>query len=182
MMPVIPVRVLDAYHDGHGRLQAQVGGVLTVMDPEPSPELDEGELLRYLAEAPLYPTALPPRMGVSWTPIDDRSARATLTDRGTTAALVLHVNERNEVARVTGERSFTRSDGTSTYRPWIGYWRAYEERNGMRVPTEGEVAWVHPDEAKLRSGVQCQRKVLWLASALSAGLTPYRWGPMARCR
>lgn len=149
MMPVIPVRVLDAYHDGHGRLQAQVGGVLTVMDAEPSPELDEGELLRYLAEAPLYPTALLPRMGVTWTPIDARSARATLIDRGTTASLVFHVNDRNEVARVTGERSFTRDDGTSEYRPWIGYWRAYEERGGMRVPTEGEVAWIHPDAGEV---------------------------------
>ncbi len=149
MMPVIPVRVLDAYRIGRGLLQARVGGVLTVMDAEPSPELDEGELLRYLAEAPLYPTALLPAMGVTWTPVDDHSARATLMDQGTTATLVFHFNERNEIARVEGERSFTTDDGTSDYRPWVGYWRNYEERGGMLVPTEGEVAWVHPDAGEV---------------------------------
>lgn len=145
MLPLLPVRVLDAYHDGQGLLQARVGGVVTVMDAAPSPELDEGELLRYLAEAPLYPTALLPEMGVRWTPIDDHSARATLTDRETTASLVFHFNERNEVTRVEGRRAFTQDDGTSDDRPWIGYWRRYRDREGMRVPTEGEVAWIHPN-------------------------------------
>lgn len=126
-----------------------MGGILTVVDAEPSPELDEGELLRYRAEAPLYPTALLPAMGATWAPVDDHSARATLTDRGTTATLVFHFNERNEIARVEGERSFRTDDGTSDYRPWVGYWRNYEERDGMRVPTEGEVAWVHPDAGEV---------------------------------
>ena len=145
MGPLVPVRVLDAYHNGRGRLQARIGDVLTVMEGEPGPQLDEGELLRYLAEAPLYPTALLPSMGVSWTPIDDQSARATLTDQGTTASLVFHFNDRNEVAWVDGERGFMQKDGTTERRPWVGYWRRYEERGGMRVPTEGEVAWIHPD-------------------------------------
>ncbi|WP_338047147.1 DUF6920 family protein [Natrinema pellirubrum] len=29
--------------------------------------------------------------------------------------------------------------------PWSGYWRNYETRNGMTVPTEGEVVWYLPD-------------------------------------
>ena len=145
----LPVWVLDAYHDGRGVLEARLGGVLPVMNGEPGPELDEGELLRYLAEAPLYPTALLPEMGVTWTPIDDRSARATLTDRATTATLVFHFNDNDEVARVEGQRSFTKADGTAEARPWRGYWRDYAERGGMWVPTRGEVAWVHPDEGEV---------------------------------
>jgi hypothetical protein len=149
MMAGLPVRVLDAYHDGRGVLEARLGGVLPVMTGAPGPELDEGELLRYLAEAPLYPTALLPGMGVTWTPIDDRSARATLTDRGTTATLVFHFNDTNEVARVEGRRSFTKSDGTAEERPWRGYWRDYAERGGMWVPTRGKVAWVHPEAGEV---------------------------------
>ena len=149
MMVGLPVRVLDAYHDGHGILEARLGGVLPVMMGAPGPELDEGELLRYLAEAPLYPTALLPEMGVTWTPIDDRSARATLADRGTTATLVFHFNDTDEVARVEGQRSFAKPDGTTEKRPWRGYWRDYAERGGMWVPTRGEVAWVHPDAGEV---------------------------------
>lgn len=145
MMPLLPVRVVDTYHDGRGGLWAKLGGVLTVVDMAPSPELDEGELMRYLAEAPLYPTSLLPGFGVSWTPIDDRSARATLEHRGTTASLVFHVNERDEVESVAGERAYAKDDGSFEYRPWRGYWRNYAVRNGMRVPLEGEVAWEHPD-------------------------------------
>lgn len=146
MLPELSVRVLDAYADGRGALWARLGGVVPVADPTPGPALDEGELLRYLAEAPLYPTALLPGMGVTWTAIDDRSARATLEHRGTTASLVFHFNDQNEVERVTGKRPFLTDDGTYEERPWKGTWRNYEHRNGLHVPTDGEVAWIHPEE------------------------------------
>ena len=145
MLPGLSVQVLDAYTNGHGLLQARLGGVVPVADPTPGPALDEGELLRYLAESPLYPTALLPGMGVTWTAVDDHSARATLTDNDTTVSLLFHVNDRNDVERVTGKRPFLTDEGTYETRPWRGTWRAYERRSGMRVPTEGEVAWIHPD-------------------------------------
>jgi hypothetical protein len=146
MLPGLSVRVLDAYADGQGALWARLGGVVPVADPTPGPALDRGELLRYLAEAPLYPTALLPNMGVAWAPVDDRSARATLTHRGTTASLVFHVNDQDEVARVTGTRPFLTDDGTYEDRRWKGTWRQYEHRDGLRVPTAGEVAWVQSAE------------------------------------
>lgn len=143
-LPGLSVRVLDAYVDGHGALWARLGGVIPVADPTPGPALDEGELLRYLAEAPLYPTVLLPGRGVTWTGIDDRSARVTLNHRGTTASLVFHVNDRDEVECVTGERPFLTDDGTYEDRPWKGTWHNYERRDGLRVPTDGEVAWISP--------------------------------------
>ena len=38
----------------------------------------EGELMRFLAEAAWYPTALLPSQGVRWQGADERSAFATL--------------------------------------------------------------------------------------------------------
>lgn len=149
MMPGLSVRVLDACVDGQGKLWAWLGGVVPVADPTPGPALNEGELLRYLAEAPLYPTALLPGMGVRWTPISNRSARATLTHRGTTASLVFHVNDRNEVEHVTGKRPFLTDDGTYVDRPWKGTWGHYQRRDGMLVPTDGEVAWTHPRDGEV---------------------------------
>lgn len=145
MVPLVPVRVVDAYQAGRGFLRARVGGLVTVSNPAPGAELDEGELLRYLAEAPLYPTAFLPGNGIAWTPIDDRAARATLEHEGTTASLVFHVNDRSEIEGVTGRRSYLKKDGSSEFRPWRGYWRHYDVRNGMRVPLDGEVAWMHPE-------------------------------------
>ena len=146
MIPWASVHVLDAYVQGDGHLRARMGNVLTVLEPPTSPSLNEGELLRYLAEAPLYPTALLPERGVHWTPIDDRSARATIADRGTTASLIFHFNDRAEVERVTGWRPFLRTDGAPESQPWTGRWRAYARRDGMCVPTKGEVAWGAPGD------------------------------------
>lgn len=145
LAPWIRVRAMDAYREGRGLLRAKLGGVLTVAAPTPGPELDEGELMRYLAEAPLYPTVLLPGMGVTWTAVNARSARATLEHRGTTASLLFHINDQNEVERLTGKRPFLEGDGTAERRPWKGTWRNYERRNGILVPTDGEVAWIHPE-------------------------------------
>ena len=43
-------------------------------------ELARGELMRYLAEAAWYPTALLPGQGVRWQAVDEHSADATLRD------------------------------------------------------------------------------------------------------
>ncbi len=35
-------------------------------------------------------------------------------------------------------------DGVNVPTPWEGRWSRYELRDGMRVPIEGEVAWMLP--------------------------------------
>ena len=144
MAPFVPVRVVDAYVNGRGVLRAKLLGAITVADPEPGPELDEGELLRYLAEAVWYPTALLPGNGVEWAAVDDRSARATLTHQGTTASLVFEFED-GDVRRVRGERPYTNSDGSYDRVEWVGHWEDYVERDGMLIPAAGSVEWHHPD-------------------------------------
>ena len=61
------------------------------------PELNSGALHRYLAEAVWYPTALLPQAGVQWSPIDEHSALATLTDNGETVSLEFRFNDAGEV-------------------------------------------------------------------------------------
>jgi hypothetical protein len=145
LAPFVPVRVVDAYVNGHGVLRAKLFSAITVADADPGPELDEGELLRYLGEAVWYPTALLPWSGVEWEAVDDQSARATLTDRGTTASLVFEFED-GEVRRVRGERPYTRSDGTYDRVEWVGHWQDYVERDGMLIPADGSVEWHHPDD------------------------------------
>lgn len=56
--PGLPVRVIDRYAGGEGRLQATLWSVLPVAEASPEPALDEAELLRYLAECVWLPTVL----------------------------------------------------------------------------------------------------------------------------
>jgi hypothetical protein len=138
--PFVSARVVDSFVAGEGSLTATVCSAITVADAESTPELDEGELLRYLGEAPWYPTALLPDAGVSWEALDDRSARATLSVGATTASLVFHFGDDGLVTHVTGERPAQDDDGFERT-PWSGHWWGYEERDGLLVPTAGRAEW-----------------------------------------
>jgi hypothetical protein len=150
-VPFVSVRIRDAFVDGAGSARVTLLGAVPVAGAGPTPELNEAELQRYLAEAVWYPTALLPRNGVRWEPLDDRSARATLDDGETTASLTFHFSDAAdedggvEIDRVHTERRYRRVADGFEPTPWTGLWREYERHGGVRVPTEGEVVWHLPD-------------------------------------
>lgn len=144
LFPLVPVRVVDAYVNGTGALQARALGAVPVADAEPSPELDAGELMRYLAEAVWFPTALLPAAGVEWEPRDDRSAVATLEHDGTRVSVTFHFDDSDEIERVTGER-YRDADGSYELARWVGRFESYRRRNGRYVPLDAEVGWDLPE-------------------------------------
>ena len=144
MAPLLPVRVIDAYRGGEGTLRAKILSVVPVVDSEPGPEMNAGELVRYLAETVWFPTALLPGGGVEWQSINERSARATLEHLGTTVSLVFFFNDRDEVERVFAETRYREVDGAFEPTPWTGRFSNYQLRNGMLIPLDGEVAWNLP--------------------------------------
>lgn len=148
MLPGLPVRVHDAYVAGEGILHATLMGLVTIAELRGSRAVAEGELMRYLAEAPWYPTALLPSQGVRWEAVDESSARATLRDGDAAAALLFRFDAQGLVASVRAEARGRTVQGKVVPTPWEGRWRNYEIREGMRVPTEGEVAWLLPEGAK----------------------------------
>jgi hypothetical protein len=145
MAPLLPVSVVDSYSDGEGTLRAKLLSLVTVADDGPSPEMDEGELSRYLAEAPWYPTALLPESGVEWEPVGDTAARATLTDDDTTVSMVFRFDDEHRIERVVAEDRPMATDDGYERATWTGQFRDYERRDGMLVPTAGEVAWNLPE-------------------------------------
>ncbi|WP_380681427.1 DUF6920 family protein [Salinigranum sp. GCM10025319] len=145
LLPFVSARIRDTFVDGEGSARVTLFGAFPVAGADPSPELNEAELQRYLAEAVWYPTALLPENGVRWEGIDDRTARATLERGDTAASLVFHFSAGNEVERVHATHRYRRVDGGFEPTPWTGLWREYEVRDGVRVPTAGEVVWHLPD-------------------------------------
>jgi hypothetical protein len=148
MAPGVTVHVHDAYVAGEGLLTAKLFGLLTVMNQSPTPELAQGELIRFLAEAPWYPTVLLPSQGVTWEEIDDSRASATLADGATTVTLVFQFGADGLISSVQSEGRYTEVQGALVAVPWQGRHWDYELRDGMLVPTEGEVAWLRPDGAR----------------------------------
>ena len=144
ILPLVPVRVVDMYKAGKGTLRAKILSRVPVADAEPSPELNSGELMRYLAETVWFPTSLLPGEGVDWMPVDEHSAKATIDQRGATVSLVFHFNDRNEVERVYARNRPRDVGGTFEPTPWTGHFSNYQLRNGMLIPTDGEVEWNLP--------------------------------------
>jgi hypothetical protein len=143
--PGIHVFVQDAYVAGEGLLHAKLLGLVTLADIRGTPEAAQGELVRFLAEAAWYPTALLPSQGVHWEALDGTSARATLHDGLTTVSLEFRFDADGPIRSVRAAARYRTVNGTMVATPWQGTFWAYDVRNGMRVPLEGEVAWQLPE-------------------------------------
>lgn len=148
MLPGVPVLVHDAYIAGAGILHGAVLGLIPVVNMANSPELARGELMRFFAEAAWYPTALLPSQGVRWEAVDDRSADATLTDGDITLKLTFRFRDDGLIDTVRAEARDRVVDGRTATAPWQCRFWNYAVRDGMRVPTEGEVTWILPEGAK----------------------------------
>jgi hypothetical protein len=145
LAPGLHVFVHDAYVAGEGFLHAALGGLITVADLRGTPEVAEGELLRFLAEAAWYPTALLPSQGVRWDAIDDTSARASLVDGATTVSLVFRFDAEGLIHTAHAAARSRTVNGALVATPWQGRFWAHEVRGGMRIPLHGEVAWLLPE-------------------------------------
>ena len=143
--PMMTVRVRDGYVQGTGSMQARIASLIPVVNAQGGKELATGALQRYLAESVWFPTALLPREGLTWEPIDDDSARATLTDSGVSVSLDFRFNEKGEVVSVYTPARFRDVSGKPVPTPWEGSFRSYARVGGVLVPSKGEVAWILPE-------------------------------------
>jgi hypothetical protein len=145
MLPGVPVLVHDAYVAGEGTLHAAVFGLLPVATLHGTGEVAEGELMRFFAEAAWYPTALLPSQGVRWDAVDAHSARATLKDGNLTLTLLFRFNEEGLIDTVFADSRGQVVGDKLTHAPWECRMWNYALRDGVRVPLDGEAAWVTPE-------------------------------------
>lgn len=142
MAPGVTVFVHDAYVAGEGLLQAAVFGLVTVAELRGTTEVAEGELYRFLAESAWYPTALLPSQGAEWRTVDERQADVTLRDGAVAVTLRITFGDDGLIAMVRAEQRGRQVGDTFVPTPWQGRFRNYAVRDGVRVPLDGEVAWV----------------------------------------
>lgn len=141
VLPILHLRVRDAYADGVGSGQVKLLSTVTVASDRNRPELNAASLHRYLAEAVWYPTALLPSAGVQWRPVDDRRAVATLSDLGNTVSLEFRFNDLAEVVGIHTEGRWNRTAKGYELTPWEGHFSGYRRHHGVLVPAKAEVGW-----------------------------------------
>lgn len=162
--PGLPVFVHDAYLAGEGLLHPSLLGLFSLMELRGSGDVAHGELMRFFAEAAWYPTALLPSQGVQWQAVDDSSARATLVDGPLRLELLFRFDTQDLIESVRADARGRTVGKHVVMTPWEGRWSNYAERDGMRVPLSGEVAWLTPEG----------RKPYWRGSI---GALRYEWAP-----
>jgi len=148
VMPGLAAWVHDAYVAGEGVLKVALLGLITLVDMEPTPELARGELMRWCAEATWYPTALLPGPGLAWREVDAHTARADFAVDGLKVRLEFHFTPDGLIDTVRADDRERLLGGKVVKASWEGRFWNYARRGGMRVPLDGEVAWITADGRK----------------------------------
>jgi len=126
----------DVYIDGTGNLKVKLLSLIKIVDSR-GRETDQGELLRWLGEAPLFPTALLPSENLRWEPIDNDSAKVIFNDKNLTIEGVFCFNEEGQITQFKTKRY---KDKT-TLENFTGYCGDYRTVDGMKVPFYLEAVW-----------------------------------------
>lgn len=136
--PLIHIVGKDKYVDGKGNMLIKIMSLITVADAK-GEEIDQGTLLRFLAEAMWFPTAALENY-ITWKEIDDNSAEATMTYGNVKASGIFTFSESGEIKNFTAQR-YKESNGKYSLETWSVDVSDYKDFSGIKVPTKGEIIW-----------------------------------------
>ncbi len=136
--PFLHISGRDKYYKGKGGMLIKVLSLITVANSK-GEEIDQGTLLRYLAEIVWFPTAAINDY-IQWEELNSSSARATMSYGGITASGIFNFNKKGEVINFVAER-YMEKDDQYELETWSPVMSGYQEINGIMIPTRGEVIW-----------------------------------------
>ena len=141
----IPFQGYDYYMNGKGGMKGILAKVFTLFD-QTGPAMDRACLITYLAEALFLPEALLENF-ITLNQIDERTVKATITNKGTTASGIFHFNDAYEMTSfTTNDRGQISPDGTIEYTPWEAQCENYKTySDGIKRPTVFRAVWKNKD-------------------------------------
>lgn len=144
-LPGLAVLVHDAYVEQRGTLAPWFLGLFPLGEvTDEGGEVARGELFRFLAEAPWYPTVLGSDR-ITWRAVDEQRAEATLSDGAVTATVTYTFGADDLVESIRADDRSRFVKGKMIPTPWVGRFGDYEKRAGLLIPTRCEVEWLLPE-------------------------------------
>ena len=140
MLPLVWITGVDKYLEGRGTFQIKIMSIFTIADDPTGKELDESELMRWLAEAPLFPTALLPSSYLHWEPVDSDSAKAIIDYGRTRVEALFHFDKKGEIVQMNADR-YRAVDNSFVKEKWLGHYSNYAVTKNILVPWDIEVSW-----------------------------------------
>lgn len=141
--PLIHIVGRDKYEHGKGNMLIKLQSLFPIANAK-GPEIDQGSMLRYLAEIGWFPSAALNNY-IQWDSVDSTSAKATMQYGGVTASGIFHFNKEGDLLSFEAKRYYDRKEGATLEDWWIEN-KAWKEMQGIRIPTQSEVTW------KLKTG------------------------------
>lgn len=138
MAPFIYIAGRDKYYEGKGHMLIKLLSLIPVAESR-GKEIDQGTLLRYMAEMPWFPTAALSSY-IKWEEIDSNRARATMSYGGVTASGVFEFKQNGELVSFIANR-YRELNGRYVLQDWGGITRGYREFNGVKIPNTTDVIW-----------------------------------------
>ncbi len=126
----------DRYLDAAGAMRVELLSLVPVVDSR-GPTIDQGALVRYLAEVMWFPSSALATY-FKWEAVDDRTARATLRHADVEVAGLFRFDEAGDVIGFEAKRY--RED---VLEDWIieNDPSAMKQIDGVRIPTQSTVSW-----------------------------------------
>lgn len=138
MMPMINIKGRDKYAEGKGEMLIKMNSLINVVN-EKGTRVDEGTLQRFLGELVWYPSlALSPY--INWEAIDETSAKATMTYKGTTGSGTFYFNEKGDFMKFVAMR-FMGNKADAKRHPWVLTVDDYAVFEGIKVPSKMKATW-----------------------------------------
>ena len=136
--PLFHISGRDKYQNGKGNMLIKILSLLTIADSK-GEEIDQGSLLRYLAESMWFPTAVLNEY-IAWEEIDRYHAKATMTYGGISASGIYTFNDEGQVISFEAKR-YGEFNGEFSLETWLVSVGEYKEFNGINIPSKGNVTW-----------------------------------------
>lgn len=145
LLPLFWLGMIDSYIGTGAYLRGKALGLVSVLGQEGRPA-KQRLLLRYLAEAPLFPSALVPGPHLVWEALGRGAARAVLTHQGLRASGVFYFNRQGDPSLfVTRQRTRDLGQGRRVRQGWTLTYSHYQDFAGWRLPTRVSAAWRPPE-------------------------------------
>jgi hypothetical protein len=135
------LQVCDRYVAAHGSMQVRPGALLTVSNVR-GPEMDQGALQRFVAEAVWFPMAYL-QDSVMIEPVNEQAFNVTLTEAGQRATITLHVDAEGKLTEITARR-YREVNGAFELSNWSVQVAEYGEFQRLRVPKKVKIVWHLP--------------------------------------
>ncbi len=142
-LPILAISAKDFYFRGKGEMRVKLNSLIPIVKTS-GPEIDQASLMRYVSEAPLFPSVFLTADFISWEEIDDISVKIFIEDSGVKAEGIFFFNDKGDVVKYESVRARDTKEGPIMTK-WTGYFKDYKDFEAFKVPTYFIAEWNLPE-------------------------------------